>query len=242
MTTAGTSGRLLAAVLSIVVCLPVYAAERTSRYTSLGATECAAPPPDIVRVYAARDLGVEECPAPAPYQLFVVSSDARSWVDLRRNDLIWSTEQRVVYGQDVLALGHFPNVAGSDKAEWRLDEKNEPVALIVRLRLVDAARDAMAGATISRLLVIGLSADTPCDLGLATGNEEARRLADAAPATCATTLPLSSAKPGSCGVWQQRVFAVQARNVQKWNRGFRPLRGNSNSAFRRGARGVESDR
>ncbi|MGH8247371.1 MAG: hypothetical protein ACREUU_13175, partial [Gammaproteobacteria bacterium] len=100
---------LLVAALSFVACLPAFAAERTSLYTPLTATACAAPSPEIARVYAARDLGVEECPAPAPYRLSVVSSDARSWVDLRRNNLIWSTEQRVVYGQDILALGHFPN-------------------------------------------------------------------------------------------------------------------------------------
>jgi len=185
VTTAGTSALLLAAAVSFVRCLPACAAERTSLYTPLAATACAAPPAEIAHVYAARDLGVEECAAPSPYRLFVVSSDARSWVDLRRNDLIWSTEQRVVYGQDALALGHFPNVGGSDVAEWRLDEKGEPVALIVRLRLVDPTGDATAGATVSRLIVIGLSEDTACDLGLAAGNEEARRLADAAPATCA---------------------------------------------------------
>lgn len=189
MTTAGTSALLLAAALGIVGCLPACSAERTGLYTPLVATACAAPPPEIARVYAARDLGVEECSAPPPYRLFVVSSDARSWVDLRRNNVIWSTEQRVVYGQDVMALGHFPNVGGSDVAEWRLNKKGEPVALIVRLRLVDPARDATGGATVSRLIVIGLSEDAACDRGLATGNEEARRLADAAPATCAASLP-----------------------------------------------------
>lgn len=196
VTPAGTSALLLAAGLSFVGCLPACSAERTNVYTPLAATACSAPPPEIARVYAARDLEVEECPAPPPYRLFIVSSDARSWVDLRRNNLVWSTEQRVVYGQDVLALGHFPNVGGSDVAEWRLDEKGEPVALIVRLRFVDPGRDATAGATVSRLLVIGLSADTACDLGLANTNEEARRLVDAAPATCAASLPPPSAKTG----------------------------------------------
>jgi hypothetical protein len=189
VTTVGTSALLLAATLSIVPCLPACAAEKTSLYTPLAATDCDPPPPEIARVYAARDLRVEECQAPPPYRLFIVSSDARSWVDLRRNNVIWSTEQRVVYGQDVLALGHFPNIGGSDAAEWRLNKKGEPVALIVRLRLVDPARDATAGATVSRLMVIGLSEDRACDQGLAAGNEEARRLADAAPATCATSLP-----------------------------------------------------
>jgi hypothetical protein len=186
---AGPSTLLLAAALIFVVCVPACAAERTSLYTPLAATACSAPPTESARVDTTRDLRVEECPAPAPDRLFVVSSEARSWGDLRRNSLVWSTEQRVVYGQDVLALGHFPNVGGSDVAEWRLDERGEPVALILRLRLVDAARDAAAGATVSRLLVIGLSTNVACDLGLATGNEEARRLADAPSATCTTPLP-----------------------------------------------------
>lgn len=197
MSTAGTSALLWVATLGFVGCLPVSSADRTSLYTAVAATACAAPPPEIASVYAARDLGVEECPAVRPYRLFVVSSNERSWVDLRRNNLTWSTEERVVYGQDVLSLGHFPNVGGSNVAEWRLDNKGEPVALILRLTFQDPDQDATAGATISRLLVIGLSADTACDLGLAKANEEARQMVDAAPVTCAAPLPRSSAKTGS---------------------------------------------
>jgi hypothetical protein len=189
LTNAGNSLFWLASALSVVACMSAYAAERTSLYTLLASTQCAAPPPEVARVYAARHLAVEECPAPPPYRLLVVSSDARSWVDVGRNDLLWSTEQRVVYGKDVLALGNFPNVGGSDVAEWRLGDKREPVALIVRLRLVDPTGGATAGATVSRLLVIGLPAETACDLGLAVTNEEARRLADAVTAGCAVSLP-----------------------------------------------------
>ena len=174
---------LLVAAVGVLVSPLVGAGEITSLYTPLGLGACAVPPAEIARSYEGRDLAVEECPAPAPYRLFVVSSDARSWVDLRRNDLDWSSEQRVVYGRDVLALGHFPNVSTSGVAEWRLDEKGIPLALIVRLRLVDPGGDATQGATISRLLVVGLSADSFCDLGLAKSNEEARQLADMA-ATC----------------------------------------------------------
>jgi hypothetical protein len=180
---------LLLITLTGVACLSACGAKRTSLYAPLAPNSCVAPPPEILRIYAERDLGVEECPAPSPYRLFVVSSDTRSWVDLVRNNVIWSTEERIVYAQDVLALGHFPNVGGSDMAEWRLNKKGEPVAVIVRLRLVDPAQIASEGATVSRLVVIGLSEDAACDLGLAASNEEARQLADAAPATCAASLP-----------------------------------------------------
>lgn len=187
--TVGPSAFFLAAVLILIVYLPACTTDRTSHYTSLAATACQVPPTEIARVYATRDLGVEECPAVPPYRLLVVSSEGRSWVDLRRNNLGWSTEQRVVYAKDILVLGHFPNVGGSDVAEWRLDARGEPVALILRLRMEDAAQSASAGTTVSRLLVIGLSEYVACDLGLSTSNEGARRIADVASTICAAPLP-----------------------------------------------------
>lgn len=184
--------------LLVISCLPACKAEtkaaehplagRTSMYTPVTAPACASPRPEIAKTYATRHLGVEECPAPPPYLLFIVSDDARSWFDLRRDDRMWSTEQRVVYERDILALGHFPNVSGSAVVEWRLDEQGEPAALIIRLRLVDPAGDARKGATLSRLLVVGLAGAEPCDLGLAASNEDARLLADTA--SCAAPLPL----------------------------------------------------
>jgi len=186
---ARTLAFLLGGTLATLAGLPAAAEGQTSRYTPLGSGACSAPPLEIAESYAARDLGVEECPAPTPYRLFVVSSDAHSWVDLRRNNCAWSTEQRAVYGKDMLAVGHFPNVRGADVGEWRLGKNGEPVALIVRLWMVDPAHDGTAGATISRLMVIGLRADDPCDLGLAVANDEGRRLADAAPASCSAPLP-----------------------------------------------------
>ncbi len=185
---------LLVAALNAVTCLAADGAEPSSLYTPISASGCAAPSPEVANAYAAHDLAVEECPAPPPYRLFVVSSDARSWVDLRRNDRTWSTEQRVVYSREVLALGQFPNVAGSEVAEWRLNSHGQPRALIVRLKLVAPSEDARGAATLSRLLVIGLSADTVCDLGLAKSNEEARRLAETSPTPCATSLPVSSVR------------------------------------------------
>jgi hypothetical protein len=140
-------------------------------------------------LYARSGLAVQECAALKPYRLFVVSSDERSWVDLRRGDRIWSTEQRVVYERDALALGHFPNVAGSRSAEWRLDGKGAPVAVIVRFNFVGSTQDAREGARVSRLLVIGLSKDAPCALGFAMTNEDARALADAPPKACPAPLP-----------------------------------------------------
>ncbi|MBK7674656.1 hypothetical protein [Accumulibacter sp.] len=181
---------LLAAALHVATCLAADGSELTSLYTPLSLSGCAAPSPEVAKAYAARDLAVEECPAPSPYRLFVVSTDARSWVDVRRNDRTWSTEQRVVYSQEVLALGQFPNVAGSNRAEWRLNQYGRPRALIVRLKLVAPPENAREAATVSRLLVIGLSDDAACDLGLARSNEEARQLADKSPDSCPTVLPV----------------------------------------------------
>lgn len=182
---------LLAAALNVVGCLAADGAESRSLYTPISSSGCAAPSPEVAKAYAVRDLAVEECPAPPPYRLFVVSSDARSWVDLRRNNHTWSTEQRVVYSREVLALGQFPNVAGSDVAEWRLNPHDKPHALIVRLRLASPSAEARGAASISRLLVIRLSEDAACDLGLASSNEGARQLAEKPPDTCPAALPVS---------------------------------------------------
>jgi hypothetical protein len=190
--TAGIQSIFLVATLSAVSCLAADGAEPSSLYTPISASVCAAPSPELAKQYAARKLAVEECPAPPPYRLFVVSSDARSWVDLRRNNRTWSTEQRVVYSREVLALGQFPNVAGSEVAEWRLNAHGKPLALIVRLRLAaPPSAEARGAASISRLLVIGLSEDAACDLGLASSNGGARQLAEKSPGTCPAALPVS---------------------------------------------------
>lgn len=179
--------RPLGAALVVMLYLTACSTQWGSAHTPIGSDACWAPETDIVRVYAARDLGIEECKAPPPYRLFVVSSDARSWIDLSRNNRIWSTEQRVVYGRDLLALGHFPNVEGGGVAEWRLDEKGGAVALIVPLKL-----STDQGHPVSTRLVIGIAAGAVCDLGLVQDDAEARRIADRARIDCVATLPESS--------------------------------------------------
>lgn len=191
MAVARTLFLLLAIALNVVGCVAADGAERVSLYTPLAISDCSTPPPEVAKAYAARDLAVQECPAPRPYRLFVVSSDARSWIDLRRNHRIWSTEQRVVYSPELLELGQFPNVGGSHVAEWRMNQHGRPLALIVRLKLVAPSEEARGAATISRLLVIGLTSEAACDLGLASNNDHARQLADKSPTDCHATLPMS---------------------------------------------------
>jgi hypothetical protein len=123
--------------------------------------------------YARRGLGVQECPAPAGYRLFLVSSDARSWIDLWRTggDTKWSAERSVVYDSPV---GNFPNVAG-DRVEWRL-ESGRARALI--FRVVAQVPDEPTKQT-SALYVVALEPERISLAGRVATIEEARRLADA---------------------------------------------------------------
>jgi hypothetical protein len=157
---------------------PLAAAEAAeSTYTPIGPGDCKEPPPAIREEFAARGLGVQECLAPDGWRLLFVSSDARSWLELRRGDVIWSAEEAVVYDH---ALGLFPNVAGSPVVEWRRDAQGRARALIFRVVGQDPDDPDRR---VSRLFVVRLASERPCVIGRVATNEEARALADE-PAGC----------------------------------------------------------
>lgn len=161
-----------AAALYAVLATGARAAD--SAYTSIRRTDCAAPPAEIEAAFAAKDLGVQECPAPEGWRLLFVASDANSWIELRKNGLVWSGEQAVVYEYPI---GLFPNVGGVPVVEWRHDSLGRPAALIFRVMAQDPA-DAQT--PVSRLFVVRLEAEAgrACLLGRVATNEAARALAD----------------------------------------------------------------
>jgi len=165
---------LLLALAAAAACAAPRPAERL--VTGIEPADCRMPEPAVASLYKGAGVGVEECPAPAGYRLFLVSSDARSWLDLGRDGSIWTTEEPVAYGD---APGLFPNVAGSTVA-WRLGPGGAPRALIFRVLARDPAQPegTRGEATLMRRIVIGLGDDRPCLIGVAASEEDARALAD----------------------------------------------------------------
>lgn len=111
----------LAACLLTVAASVVAADAVTRRETSLSLRACQPPARAVVRDYQRRGLGVVRCPAPRGFNLFFVSSDGNSWLDVGRGANIWSGQQAVVHRR---GAGNLPNVTGSvlwlrDVRGWR---------------------------------------------------------------------------------------------------------------------------
>ena len=147
-----------------------------SVYTSIRQGDCKAPTDALAKTYAARGLTVEECQGAAEYRVFLVSSDANSWLDVRWDHTVLSLEEDIVYRNK---FGLFPNVGGSDRLEWRFDDSAHRVALIVRVVAQSPQlTDAHGGSNLSRLFVVRLQPSGGCLLGVVETNEAARALAD----------------------------------------------------------------
>ncbi|HJV26779.1 MAG TPA: hypothetical protein VJ673_13915 [Aromatoleum sp.] len=111
----------LAACLLTVPVSTVAADAVTRRETSLSLRACQPPARALVRDYQRRGLGVVRCPAPRGFSLLFVSSDANSWLDLRRGASTWSAQHAVVNRR---GAGNSPNVTGlvlwlRDVQGWR---------------------------------------------------------------------------------------------------------------------------
>jgi hypothetical protein len=153
-----------------------------STFTSISAADCMVPTEAIVASYKQRDLGVQQCPAPDGWELFVVSSDANSWIELRRGNVSWSAEDAIVYQTPI---GNFPSVGGSLPLEWRRGMSGAE-ALILPVAAQDPADDK---SRIARLFVVRLEPSGACLVGRVVTQDEAQRLADAHEACPATKAP-----------------------------------------------------
>lgn len=125
------------------------------------------------------DFFTQECPALLGYQVFMIGGDLRSWLVLGR------AEERFVFRDDVWQAlgGSFPYVSGS-LLEWRFLWADgltmQVVAVIYRM----ARQDTKTLEDRSALVVLRMTEQSPCFLGLAPNNEEARALADDLTQTC----------------------------------------------------------
>ncbi len=142
-----------------------------STYTSIDPAQCSAPDSVIENAFKERDLGVQRCPAPGDWMLLLVSSDANSWIELRRDTVTWSAEESIVYQSPI---GNFPGVTRSIPLEWRSGS-----AGVRALILPIAAQDPKDGISrITRLFVVRLGPNPPCVLARVEIQEQARRIAD----------------------------------------------------------------
>ena len=116
---------------------------------------------------------VFRCKGAGGYTAYVVEDDPRSFLILERGKKLFSLEMPMV---NEFTLGNFPNVSVTKKAGWRI-ASGKAVALIARV----AYQKPENGKEASTLLVFDLRGDAPALIGAATGNDEARKLADASP-------------------------------------------------------------
>ena len=163
---------LVVLVTLLVAFAEVVAAMAEAIETRIDQQGCWAPDPETVAAYTRRGLGVQECLAPTGYRLFLVSSDARSWVDVRSagSGTTWSGEHSVVYDSPI---GNFPNVAGNT-VEWRL-ESDRATALIFKVVAQGRAEPSQA---LSTLYVVAIGSKRIWLVGRVATIGEARRLAD----------------------------------------------------------------
>lgn len=158
-----------AALAACLLSLPAGAQEIRPQYSSL--QDCSS----VRRLKLSDRLlqdGLFRCRGAGGYGVYVVEDDPRSFLVLERGKKLFSLEKPMA---TEFTAGDFPNVSGTRNAEWRM-AGGRAVALIVRV----AYQKAETGKNASTLLVFDLRGDAPALIGAASGNEEARRLADAA--------------------------------------------------------------
>jgi hypothetical protein len=158
-----------------VVAGPAFAAEPASRYTVIEESAC--------RELASPDSSYErECSAPKGWRLLLGGSEDRSWIVLGRGKALWSTDNVLT---SEAGLGYFILLQGK-RVEWR-QAAGAPATMRALIFRVSGQDPDHAGRSISNLVVIGLTGETPRLCGVAKTNEEARALADSL-SSC--TLPL----------------------------------------------------
>ena len=143
-----------------------------SLYTSVRPSDCQAPSRSVAAAFKARGVTAQQCPAATGWRVFVVASDANSWLELRSDKAEWSSETTVVYDSPI---GLFPSAGASGNIEWRLQPNGKATALIFRVGAQDPADTAKR---VYRLFVVRLEPARACLIGRVVANGEARSLAD----------------------------------------------------------------
>ena len=168
MTPAGLS--VACALACLLATAPI--AANDSIYTSVRVSDCGPAPPDVATAFTSKGLGVQQCPAPPGWRLYVVASDANTWIEVRSQFVTWSSETVIVYESPI---GLFPTAAGAPRVEWRRRPDGALSALIFR---VTAQQEKDTRRRVSRLFVVRLQPDQACLIDRVLTNDQARAVAD----------------------------------------------------------------
>ena len=168
---AGLSAGLLA--LSALACSEPTA----SVFTSVREPDCRPPAADVRAKFVEAGLGVQQCASVQGWEVFYVSSDANSWIELRSASTAWSAEDAVIYDRPI---GLFPAVSSETPLEWRVDPGRGPTALLFT---VSAQNKDDAEGRVSEIYVVRIAGEKACLIGRESSTSAARTLADG-PTAC----------------------------------------------------------
>jgi hypothetical protein len=144
----------------------------STQFTSIREGDCADAPGDVQQRFEAESLGVQQCEGVPGWQVFVVSSDANTWIELRSMTTAWSAEDAIVYQQPV---GLFPGIDASAPLEWHVDSRRGPTAVLFT---VTAQSPEDAETKTSRVFVVRFDENgRTCVAGRERTAEDARNLA-----------------------------------------------------------------
>lgn len=122
-----------------------------------------------------------QCGGVRGWRVLVVSEQERSYLALRKGKYVKSLRENIFSE----AVGHFPDIydpapdSRDPVAEWRLDTRGQPRAMIFRVYALDPEKSPQTDPDVyrSRLIVVRLGKNA-CVLGIVADNEQARHMAD----------------------------------------------------------------
>lgn len=157
-------------LLSLFLSLTLYGSSSRSEYTPLDDSKCQLITSSARDPQAKIDYFAKKCPAIEGYEVMHEGYDARSWIVISKGkkDLFNYT-----HFWDRYSPGSFPYVTGKS-LEWRFNGSHL-IGVIFRVEGTDVNPPYQAK---SRLIVVRLTSDKGCVIGMSASNEEARKIVD----------------------------------------------------------------
>jgi hypothetical protein len=143
------------------------------RHTSVKTDACHSSSAAMTEEFNKRDLAAKQCPAVENWSLFVVYSEALSWVEIARDQRLWSTQNQVAIQSQ---LGRDPHVS-SDGVRW-LPGQGAVHTLMFNMEAQEDPTPNGPGKRVTRYAIVKLEGSEPVFCGFAKSEEEAKKLAD----------------------------------------------------------------
>lgn len=140
-----------------------------NKFTSLQDKDCIELTDKKSLMFDKRRLDRYECPAPRGWRVFTVTGAERSWLEIVRENTLWSTEEEIVTGSEN-NFGNFQSL-DSTRLEWIISSSRKPIALIVPVIAQDSEQ---YDKNLLRYFVIKIIDDIPKFCGVAKSPKEAR--------------------------------------------------------------------